>query len=362
MPGIAGHPLCYFNKSKQAKNVCASSELMVSLFKPALVKTGSGGEMIPPEWLDQAARRLEGQIERTPLTYDPELEVYLKWENRQLTGSFKIRGALNKILSLDRWEQQRGLVTASAGNHGQGVAVAGRLVGAPVTVFASTHAVPAKLDAMRSLGAELRLVPGGYEDAERAAQDYAGENELTWVSPYNDGQVIAGQATVVREMLEQMASQAPAVVIVPVGGGGLISGAGMALEGEIPRPRLVGVQSEASPFFYHIFHYGSQAEAIELESLADGLAGAVEHGSITIPLVRSFVDDIVLVTEEQVAQAIAYAWEKHGQKIEGSAAVSLAAVLHGHVKEKPAAAIISGGNIQPEIHAQIIIRHKEGTA
>src|SRR5512133_3464053 len=110
--------------------------------------------MIPSDWLDLAARRLQGQIRQTPLTYDSDLDLYLKWENRQVTGSFKIRGAINKVLSLAPWEQQRGLVTASAGNHGQGVAVAGRLVGAPVTVFASDHAVPAKIEAMRALGAD----------------------------------------------------------------------------------------------------------------------------------------------------------------------------------------------------------------
>src|SRR5512138_867909 len=129
--------------------------------------------MISPEWLDLAKRRIEGQIRRTPLTYDAELDTFLKWENRQVTGSFKIRGALNKVLSLEPWEQQRGLVAASAGNHGQGVAVAGQQVGAPVTVFASQHAVPAKVDAMRALGAEVRLVPGGYGAAERAGLAYA---------------------------------------------------------------------------------------------------------------------------------------------------------------------------------------------
>src|SRR5512140_466980 len=114
--------------------------------------------MIPSEWLDLAARRLQGQVHQTPLTYDSDLDLYLKWENRQVTGSFKIRGALNKVLSLEPWEQQRGLVTASAGNHGQGVAFAGRQFGVPVTVFASNHAVPTKVEAMRALEAEVILV------------------------------------------------------------------------------------------------------------------------------------------------------------------------------------------------------------
>ncbi len=320
--------------------------------------------MIPSAWLDLAARRIAGQVERTPLTYDPGLDLYLKWENRQVTGSFKIRGALNKVLSLERWEQQRGLVTASAGNHGQGVAVAGRLVGAPVIVFASEHAVPAKVNAMRALGADVRLVPGGYEAAERAAQACSAETGATWVSPYNDVQVIAGQATLGLEILDEMAQVAgrqPGAVIVPVGGGGLIAGIGAALDRITPRPRLVGVQSEASPFFYELYYHGTQEGAVELESLADGLAGAVEPGSVTIPLARRFVNDFLLVTEEQIAQAVVYAWQKHGEKIEGSAAVTLAAVLGGVLRgqlsiEGPLVAVMSGGNIQPEKHAQICAR------
>jgi threonine dehydratase len=315
--------------------------------------------MIPSAWIDLAARRLEGQIERTPLTYDPALDLFLKWENRQRTGSFKIRGALNKVLSLESWEQQRGLVTASAGNHGQGVALAAQQVGAPVIVFASAHAVPAKLDAMRALGADVRLVEGGYEDAERAGLACAREKEATWVSPYNDGQVVAGQATIGLEIIAQMAQQASpealGVVIVPVGGGGLISGIGVALENVSPRPVLVGAQSVASPFFYTLYHHNTQDGVRELESLADGLAGAVESGSITFPLARKYVNDMVLVTEAQIAQAIVYAWQKHHERIEGSAAVSLAAVMFDAF-ERPSgaqAAVISGGNIQPEIHAQI---------
>lgn len=314
--------------------------------------------MIPAEWLDLATRRLQGQIQQTPLTYDSELDLYLKWENRQVTGSFKIRGALNKVLSLEAWEQQRGLVTASAGNHGQGVAFAGRLVGAPVIVFASDHAVPSKIEAMRALGADVRLVDGGYEAAEKAAQAYAEETRATWISAYNDGQVVAGQATVGLEILEQLAPARPDTVVVPVGGGGLIAGIGAALLGVEPRSRIVGAQSVASPFFYALYNHGTQYGVVELESLADGLAGAVETSSITIPLVRRFVDDFVLVTEEQIAAAISYAWRKHGETIEGSAAAALAAVMCGrisrrHSHEGPLVAVMSGGNIQPEVHARI---------
>jgi threonine dehydratase len=308
--------------------------------------------------LDLAARRLQGQILQTPLTHDAELDIYLKWENRQKTGSFKIRGALNKVLTLEPWEQQRGLVTASAGNHGQGVAYAGSLVGVPVIVFASDHAVPSKVEAMRALGADVRLVAGGYEAAERAAQAYALEAGATWISPYNDGQVIAGQSTVGMEVIEQLHPQVPAAVLVPVGGGGLAAGVGAAMERVSPRPQVIGVQSVASPFFYALFNHGSQYGVVELDSLADGLAGAVENSSMTIPMARRLLSEMLLVTEEQVSRAVAYAWQKYNEKIEGSAAVTLAAVLSGMLQDRgpaagPLVVVISGGNIQPEIHAQI---------
>src|SRR5512133_3971546 len=214
--------------------------------------------MIPSDWLDLATRRLQGQVRQTPLTYDSNLDVYLKWENRQITGSFKIRGALNKVLSLEAWEQQRGLVTASAGNHGQGVALAARQVSAPVTVFASEHAVPAKIEAMRALGAEVRQVPGGYEQAEQTGLKFAADQGKTWISPYNDAQVIAGQATIGLEILEQLALQVPTEVLIPVGGGGLIAGIGATLDQTAPEAQVTGVQSVASPFFYAIYTHGSQ--------------------------------------------------------------------------------------------------------
>jgi threonine dehydratase len=316
--------------------------------------------MFPYRWLLEAAARIRPHIRRTPLTADPTLGLYFKWENRQVTGSFKARGALNKVLTLEAWERERGLVTASAGNHGQGVALAGKLVGAPVLVFASAQAVPAKLEAIRQLGAQVRLVPGGYGEAEAAALEYAAAQEATWVSPYNDAQIIAGQGTLALETLEDLAAldgaPVPAVWVTPVGGGGLLAGIGAALKEnpEAPPARLVGVQSEASPFFHHLYHTGSQAGAEDLPSLADGLAGAVEDRSITLPMARRYAGDILLVSEAEIAQAVGYAWSRHGERIEGSAAVALAAVLSGRVADRPAVVVLTGGNIQPETFEQIL--------
>jgi threonine dehydratase len=310
--------------------------------------------MIPTEWFHEAQERLKAHIDITPLTYDANLDAYMKWENHQITGSFKARGALNKILSLSTWEQERGFVAASAGNHGQGVALAARKVKAKAKIFVSEHAVPTKIHAMRKLGAVVILVRGGYGEAEAAGWAYAKDSAANWISPYNDGQVIAGQGTIAIELLKQNPALAGAVWIVPVGGGGLISGIGCVLASEAPQSLLIGVQSVASPYFHAIFKTGSQEHIAELPSLADGLAGPVESEAITIPIVQKTVKDILLVTEAEISHAVAYAWQHYQERIEGSAAVTLAAVLAGKIAQRPLVIILSGGNIQPEVHRQLV--------
>ncbi len=314
--------------------------------------------MIPDTWLDEAVKRLKGMVRVTPLTYDPELDLYLKWENHQVTGSFKARGALNKALTLAEWELENGLVTASAGNHGQGVAMAGQQVGVPVVVFASDHVIPCKLEAMQELGAQVVLVEGGYAQAEHAAREYAREQKAAYVSPYNDAQVVAGQGTIGLEILKQLRSRRkPLVCVVPAGGGGLAAGMGEALKRHPGHMNLVASQSEASAFLHTLYTHGDQHQVVESDSLADGLSGEVEDDSITIPLTRSLVDGFVLVSEEDIARAIATAWHRYGEKIEGSAAVALAAVLTNRVAERPALVVLTGGNIQPEVHQEICAKY-----
>lgn len=310
--------------------------------------------MFPFDWITHAAARIAPHITQTPLIFDARLGVYLKCENQQVTGSFKARGALNKVLALEAWEQAAGLVAASAGNHGQGVALAARLVGAPVTVFASEHASPLKLDKMRALGAEVRLVPGGYEQAEAAGIAFAAEHGQTWVSPYNDAQVIAGQGTIGLEITRQAALEPGWTIAAPVSGGGLISGIGAALAGR--GLRLVGVQVAASPFMHALFMRGTQENVPDLPSLADGLTGAVESGAVTIPLVQAMVNEMILVDEDAIGRAVAYAWQAHRQVIEGSAAVTLAAVMDGRISP-PAVVVLTGGNILPELHADLLSRY-----
>jgi threonine dehydratase len=317
--------------------------------------------MIPYSWLEQAAERIAPHVKKTPIIRDAENQIYLKLENQQVTGSFKVRGAINKVLTLQDWEREKGLVTASAGNHGQGVALAGKLVEAQVIIFASEHAVPAKIEAMQALGAEVRLVEGGYGEAEEAGLAYAASGGSTWISPYNDGQVIAGQGTVGLEILDQIPDLPNSTWVVPVGGGGLISGIGAAIKTDAIEKttsrKLIAAQSEASAFMHAIFEHGTQDGAVDLPSLADGLAGPVEANSITIPLVRRYVDEFVLVSEGDIAAAIAYAWKRYHERIEGSAAAALATVLSGKISSRPAIIVISGGNIQAEVHAEILGRY-----
>jgi threonine dehydratase len=317
--------------------------------------------MIPFIWLEQAYERIAPFITKTPLTYDSTNDLYLKWENHQVTGSFKIRGALNKILSLQIWELERGLVTASAGNHGQGVAFAGNIKHASVIVFTSDHASPNKVQAMRELGAEVHLVPGGYAEAEQTGIEFARNTNSTWISPYNDGMVIAGQGTVGLEVLEDHPDPLPNVWIVPAGGGGLVSGIGCAIQYREPQLGLVAVQSEASPFLHNIFHHGTQTGVVELPSLADGLAGPVEEGSVTIPMVKNLVNDILLVTEDEIKKSIKYASNVYHECIEGSAAIPLAAVLSGRIIARPAMLIITGGNINPLEHAEVLMDNAVGS-
>ncbi len=313
--------------------------------------------MIPYEWIEQAQQCIAAHVRKTPLTFDEKRGLYLKWENRQVTGSFKPRGAINKVLTLQDWERTAGLVAASAGNHGQGVALAGQITGAPVEVFVSAHAVSAKVQAMRDLGATIHAVQGGYAEAEAAGRRYADDHQRVFVSPYNDGQVIAGQGTLGLEVLRDLEGMRPANWIVPAGGGGLISAIGTLFAEMQDCPKLIGVQAEASPFTFSLFHRHTQEGVQDLPTLADGLSGAVEQGSVTIPIMERTVDDFLTVSEEEIERAVAFAWYNYHEKIEGSAAVALAAALEGKVVERPSVIILTGGNIQPEVHRELIEKY-----
>jgi threonine dehydratase len=303
----------------------------------------------------QAGLRLRVHARQTPLICDPPTGIWLKCENEQLTGSFKLRGALNRCLQLTPAELGRGLVAASAGNHGQGVAYAARLLGARATIVVPSDAIECKVEGIRSLGADVRTVPGGYAAAEMEGKRLASESGGVWISPYNDPEVIAGQGTVGLEIERQWGDAqlgGRAEVYVPVGGGGFAVGIGAALDEFRPSVRVIGVVPEASPYLHSYFHKGSMAGVVERPTLADGLSGPVEEGSITLSLVHRFVDDMVLVSESEIRAAMKWASSRN-IVAEPSAAVAIAACLRQSSGTR--LAVVSGGNVDPRLWQEVTL-------
>ena len=301
-----------------------------------------------------AEGRLRGHILETPLLEWPQAGIWLKCENEQLTGSFKIRGALNKVLGLPPEALARGLVAASAGNHGIGVALAATVAHASATVVVPANVVERKRRTLEALGAEVVLAAGDFAVAEREGYALAAARGAVWVSPYNDAEVIAGQGTLGWELARQMrGARLPdgAEVYVPVSGGGLLAGVGLGLRLAGRPVRLFGVQTESAPYFHRYLHGGDPASVVEQPTLADGLAGAVEAGSITWEMVRSLADDVLLVREAEIGQALLRVHRETGMFIEPSAAVAVAACLVGKGRQR--IAILSGGNADPGLLSRL---------
>ena len=296
----------------------------------------------------EAASRIAPHVRRTPTEHSPSLtalagrDVFLKLENLQRTGAFKIRGALNAILRLDAAARAKGVVTASAGNHGQGVAFAAQLVGVPACVVLP-HGVPlAKLAAVQRTGAETVLTDGGYDDAHTAALAIARERDRTYVHAFDDDDVVAGQGTVGLEMLADAADLD--TLVVPVGGGGLIAGIALAASARTPRPRIIGVQSTGAPALADSF-VSRQVVERPAATIADGIA-VRKPAERTLAIIRGLVDDVITVSDEAIARAIVVLLERQKLLAEGAGAAALAAVLeaNGRVGGKRVGVVISGGN------------------
>jgi threonine dehydratase len=303
--------------------------------------------------VEAAGIRLRPFIRQTPLIGDSSTGIWLKCENEQHTGSFKLRGALNRCLLLSPDDLNRGIVAASAGNHGQGVAYAARLLGARATIVVPADAVARKIEGIRSLGAVVVLVDGGYAAAESEGHRLATERGGVWISPYNDAEVVAGQGTLgleIEAQWEGLSTSGESAVFVPVGGGGLVAGIGAALSAYRPGLRVIGVLPENSPYLHAYFHTGSMAGVDERPTLADGLSGPVESDSITLSLVREYVDDMVLVTEAEIREALHWA-STRDVVAEPSAAVALAACLKSPLVRR--LAVISGGNVDPRLWQEV---------
>jgi threonine dehydratase len=283
-----------------------------------------------------------------PLSAALGCSVLLKNEHLQPTGSFKIRGATNKIQILGQAARRTGVTTASTGNHGQAVARAGSLAGVPVTVYVAASAARPKVDAIRAWGAELVVVDGPPIEAELLARRHAGEQGKVYISPYNDLDVIAGQGTLGMELVEQ----APELdaVFISVGGGGLISGVGTALKNLSPRTRVVGVWPENSPCMLRAMEAGEIVDVDEKDTLSDGTAGAVEPGSVTLPLCRAVIDETVTVSEADIGRGMRMIADAEHWIVEGSAGVALAGLAKraDAFRGQKVAVVLCGRNIALE--------------
>ena len=313
--------------------------------------------MLTMEMLEDARMALQGIARQTPL--DPARglgkNVYIKAENLQLTGAFKLRGAYNKIRSLSREEAARGVIACSAGNHAQGIAWSATKLGIKSIICMPAGAPISKVEATRGYGAEVILVPGVYDDAAREAERLMAEHGYTFAHPFNDPLVIAGQGTIGLEILDQM----PDVdaVIVPIGGGGLISGVAFAIKQLRPSVKVYGVQANNAPSMFESHREGHQITLDSVHPFADGIA--VKHpGDTTFSMVEKYVDDIVTVSEDEIATAILTMIEKQKLIAEGAGAVSVAAAMFGKlpIAGKKVVCLVSGGNIDVIILSRVITR------
>jgi len=306
-----------------------------------------------------AAARIEGEVVRTPCLLSRTLgemagcEISLKFENLQFTASFKERGALNKMAQLTADERARGVLAVSAGNHAQAVSYRAQRMGIASTIVMPRFAPPVKVENTRNFGAEVVLEGDTFEDARAAGITLAAERGLTLVHPFDDLAVVAGQGTIGLEMLEQQPSID--TLVIAIGGGGLISGIATAARALKPGIRIIGVQTERFPAAWNAKHAGDRACA--QATIADGI-GVKSPGALTLPMIRSLVDDVVLVDEDDIEQAILMLLEIEKTVVEGAGAVGLAAVMKDKARfaGRHVGLVLCGGNIEPLVLAEIIER------
>lgn len=316
--------------------------------------------MVDFQRIKDAKSKIDRYIERTPLIRSSFLsdfcnsQVYFKLENNQITNSFKIRGAFNKILSLTPFERKRGIITASSGNHAQAVGIVAEQLDIIAKIIVPKSTPKNKLDKIRKYDVVLELYGENYDETEIYARNLAKEENMTFISAYNDEFVVAGQGTIGLEINNQLTKFTD--ILVPLGGGGLISGIAIAVKEIHPEVRIIGVQTEASPSFYESLKAGKIVDVEFKDTIADGVFGGIEQGSITFDIVKDFVDEVIVVKEETIRKAISLIWHKEKIRVEGSAAMSIAPMLENKNKfeNKVIVCIISGGNIDSELFQSII--------
>lgn len=314
-----------------------------------------------PGEVREAARRIAHAITRTPLIPSPALsaiaggEVFLKLENQQVGGSFKIRGALNALLALTPEERARGVVVASAGNHGLGVALASERLGISATVFVPATAPMIKREGIAAHGAQVDASQPYYDAAERAGKEFAARRGATYVGPCTGRPLLAGAGTVALEILDDLPNLG--TLVVCVGGGGLVAGMAGFIRGTAAGVRILGAQSVRTNAMTLALASGRATDIPDLPTLADGLAGLVDEEMLAQG--RAALDTITTVEEEEIADAIAWLHREHGLTVEGSGAVGVAALLARRLVPQafPVAVTVSGANIDAAKHAALLLTH-----
>jgi threonine dehydratase len=315
-------------------------------------------DLVSVEEVEAARARLREVLQPTPVEPSRAIgdlagaEVLLKCENLQRTGSFKIRGAFNRVARLTDDERRRGVVCASAGNHAQGVALAAWLQGIRATVFMPVEAPLPKVQATEAYGAEVKLVGDDVSETLTAAIEVAEHEHRVFIHPFDHADVIAGQGTLALELLEQV--PAPGTVLVPLGGGGLLSGMAVTLRAKSPRTRIVGVQASGAAAFPPSLADGQLREVATVDTIADGIA-VKRPGTLTLPHVQQLVDEVVTVDDDLLARAVVLLLERAKLVVEPAGAAGVAAVLgHRTTLEGPIVPVLSGGNIDPLVLQHLI--------
>lgn len=307
-----------------------------------------------------ARERIAGKIERTPtvpsrsLSQHLDAPVYLKLEHRQTTGAFKLRGASNAIASLTEEEKARGVVAASTGNHGRALAYAARLQGIHATICMSRLVPQNKLDEIRRLGAEIRIVGNSQDDAQQEVERLVAEDGLIMLPPFDHPAIVAGQGTLGLEIIEQVPDAA--LVLVPLSGGGLAAGVAAAVKGVSPATKVMGVSMARGAAMKASLDAGHPVLVEELPTLADSLGGGIGlDNRLTFSMCRDLLDDVILLSEGEIATGIRHAYEQEREIVEGAGAVGIAAVLAGKVRASgPTVLVLSGRNIDMTLHRKII--------
>lgn len=311
--------------------------------------------------VQRAQSVIKDLVKETPLIHIPSIstqmgiEVHFKAENLQRAGSFKVRGAINKIYSLTEEEKQRGVIAASAGNHAQGVAVAAQNLGIKAVICMPEGAPIAKLEATQGYGAEVVLHGATYDDAFQKALELQKEHGYTFIHGFDDPYTIAGQGTIGLEILEALPDVA--TVVIPIGGGGLCSGIALAIKSLKPSVRVIGVQAAGAPAVYLSHQQGELVATDSVRTIADGIA-IKRPGLLNWELIHKYVDEVVLVDEEEIAQSIIHLLERGKLMVEGAGATGMAALLGKKIAnlQGPVCVVLSGGNIDVNILSRIIER------